>query len=57
MSDIARIYVPLIPIIFRLENDFVQPWLKGLRPRCSRPTGSTSTSTSSCKNGQDSSEC
>ena len=32
MSDIARIYVPLIPIIFRLENDFVQPWLKGFAP-------------------------
>jgi ABC-type transport system substrate-binding protein len=33
MSDIARIYVPLIPIIFRLENDFVQPWLKGFAPQ------------------------
>jgi hypothetical protein len=29
MNDIARTYVPVIPSVFRLENDFVQPWLKG----------------------------
>ena len=28
-SEIAATYVPLIPTIFRLENDFVQPWLLG----------------------------
>ena len=33
MSEIARTYVPLIPTIFRLENDFVQPWLLGFRPQ------------------------
>jgi oligopeptide transport system substrate-binding protein len=33
MSEIARAYVPLIPTIFRLENDFVQPWLLGFRPQ------------------------
>jgi ABC-type transport system substrate-binding protein len=29
MSELARTYVPLLPVIFRLENDFVQPWLRG----------------------------
>ncbi len=33
MSEIVRTYVPLIPLIFRLENDFVQPWLKGFAPQ------------------------
>jgi oligopeptide transport system substrate-binding protein len=33
MSDIVRVYVPLIPLIFRLENDLVQPWLKGFAPQ------------------------
>ena len=33
MNDIARTYVPVIPSIFRLENDFVQPWLKGFSPQ------------------------
>ena len=28
-SEIAATYVPLIPTIFRLENDFVQPWVQG----------------------------
>jgi ABC-type transport system substrate-binding protein len=28
-SEIAATYVPLIPTIFRLENDFVQPWVLG----------------------------
>jgi len=28
-SDIAATYVPLIPTIFRLQNDFVQPWVLG----------------------------
>jgi ABC-type transport system substrate-binding protein len=28
-SEIVATYVPLIPTIFRLENDFVQPWLLG----------------------------
>ena len=29
MSDLARTYMPMLPAIFRLENDFVQPWLRG----------------------------
>jgi ABC-type transport system substrate-binding protein len=29
MSELARTYTPLLPVIFRLENDFVQPWLRG----------------------------
>jgi ABC-type oligopeptide transport system substrate-binding subunit len=33
MNDIARTYAPVIPSIFRLENDFVQPWLKGFSPQ------------------------
>jgi hypothetical protein len=32
MSDIARAYAPMVPIVFRLENHFVQPWLLGYRP-------------------------
>jgi ABC-type transport system substrate-binding protein len=28
-SDIAATYVPIIPSIFRLENDFVQSWVLG----------------------------
>ena len=32
MSDLARTYTPLLPAIFRLENDFVQPWLLGFSP-------------------------
>ena len=33
MSEIARNLVPIIPAIFRLENDFVQPWIEGYRPQ------------------------
>src|SRR5205823_869667 len=29
MSQIARTYAPMIPTVFRLENDFIQPWLQG----------------------------
>jgi oligopeptide transport system substrate-binding protein len=32
MSELVRTYVPELPAIFRLENDFVQPWLLGFRP-------------------------
>ena len=28
-SAISSTYVPLLPTIFRLENDFVQPWIQG----------------------------
>jgi len=33
MNAIARAYMPLLPTIFRRENDFVQPWLQGFRPQ------------------------
>lgn len=33
MTDLARTYVPELPTIFRLENDFVQPWLMGFSPQ------------------------
>jgi len=29
MNDLARTYMPLMPTVFRLENDFIQPWLQG----------------------------
>jgi ABC-type transport system substrate-binding protein len=29
MSDIARTYMPLMPVAFRLESNFVQPWVQG----------------------------
>jgi ABC-type transport system substrate-binding protein len=32
VSEIAASYVPLLPTIFRLENDFVQPWVLGYNP-------------------------
>ena len=33
MNAIARAYMPLLPTIFRRENDFIQPWLQGFRPQ------------------------
>ncbi|MDQ6618250.1 MAG: hypothetical protein M3Z31_00885, partial [Pseudomonadota bacterium] len=32
MNEIAHTYTPIIPLIFRLENDFVQPWVHGYAP-------------------------
>ena len=32
MTDIARQYMPLMPVYFRLESNYVQPWLKGFSP-------------------------
>ncbi len=32
MTDIARTYMPQLPVYFRLESDFVQPWVRGFRP-------------------------
>jgi ABC-type oligopeptide transport system substrate-binding subunit len=32
MYGIARTYMPLLPVYFRLESNYVQPWLKGFRP-------------------------
>ena len=28
-SELASTYAPILPAIFRLENDFVQPWVQG----------------------------
>jgi len=32
MSEIARAYVPMLPAVFRLESNFVQPWVQGFSP-------------------------
>ena len=32
MSAIARTYMPLLPVYFRLESNYVQPWVRGFRP-------------------------
>ncbi len=32
MNELARTYMPLLPAIFRLENDYVQPWVHGFKP-------------------------
>ena len=32
MYGIARTYMPQLPVYFRLESDYVQPWLKGFKP-------------------------
>ena len=33
MTELARTYMPEMPTIFRLQNDFVQPWLLGFSPQ------------------------
>ncbi|MEO8848555.1 MAG: hypothetical protein ABI440_08010, partial [Casimicrobiaceae bacterium] len=33
MAQIARTYVPLIPVMYRLQNEFAQPWLEGFAPQ------------------------
>jgi hypothetical protein len=33
MIELARTYMPELPAFFRLENDFVQPWLLGFSPQ------------------------
>lgn len=32
MTEIARTYMPELPVYFRLESSYVQPWLRGYRP-------------------------
>ena len=32
MAQIAEAYGPMQPLVFRLENDFVQPWVSGFAP-------------------------
>jgi hypothetical protein len=32
MTEIARTYMPELPAVFRLENNFVQPWVRGFAP-------------------------
>ena len=33
MAAIARTYVPLFPVMYRLQNEFAQPWLEGFAPQ------------------------
>jgi ABC-type transport system substrate-binding protein len=32
MTDLALTYMPQLPAAFRLENEFVQPWVRGFSP-------------------------
>jgi peptide/nickel transport system substrate-binding protein len=32
MSEIARTYMPQLPAVYRLDNNFVQPWVQGFAP-------------------------
>jgi ABC-type transport system substrate-binding protein len=32
MSEIARTYMPMLPNVFRLESQVVQPWVDGFSP-------------------------
>jgi oligopeptide transport system substrate-binding protein len=33
MATIARTYVPMYPVMYRLQNEFVQPWVAGFAPQ------------------------
>ncbi len=37
MSELARTWMPELPAVFRLENDFVQPWVEGFSPPIFKP--------------------
>jgi ABC-type transport system substrate-binding protein len=37
MDELARNWMPELPAVFRLENDFVQPWVEGFSPPIFRP--------------------
>ncbi len=32
MNEIARTYMPLLPVYFRLESNYIHPWLMGYNP-------------------------
>lgn len=32
MNEVARTYMPMMPVYFRLESNYVQPWLMGYSP-------------------------
>jgi hypothetical protein len=32
ISQIARTYTPVIPVVYRIENFIVQPWVQGFSP-------------------------
>ena len=32
MSEIAGTYMPQLPAVYRFDNDFVQPWIRGFAP-------------------------
>jgi len=33
LAAIARTYAPMVPVMYRLQNEFVQPWLLGFAPQ------------------------
>jgi len=37
MSELAQAYMPMLPMIFRIESNFVQPWLQGFSPPVYQP--------------------
>ena len=37
MSELAQAYMPMLPAIFRIESNFVQPWLLGFSPPVFQP--------------------
>ncbi len=37
MSEIARAYMPMLPAVFRVESNFVQPWVQGFSPPIFHP--------------------
>ena len=37
MSELAQAYMPMMPAIFRIESNFVQPWLQGFSPPVFQP--------------------
>ena len=37
MSELAQAYMPMLPMIFRIESNFVQPWLLGFSPPVFQP--------------------
>ena len=37
MSELAQAYMPMLPAIFRIETNYVQPWLMGFSPPVFQP--------------------
>jgi len=32
MTELARAYMPMLPAVFRVETNYVQPWVEGFSP-------------------------